>query len=59
MSNDVPPAVDAVCKLTTHHVVCRDCPTEHLTISEQRAARYREGHERAAGHTVAVGRING
>lgn len=40
------------------HVVCRDCPTEHLSDSERDATRLAADHENAADHDVAVGRVD-
>ncbi|SHH21719.1 hypothetical protein [Halobaculum gomorrense] len=42
---------------TTFHIVCRDCPTELLGDSERAAARLAADRENAAGHDVAVGRV--
>mgnify|MGYP006273535149 CR=1 len=39
------------------HVVCRDCPTEHLSDSEPDATQLATDHENAAGHDVAIGRV--
>jgi len=40
------------------HIVCHDCPTEHLSDSERDAARLATDHENAAGHDVTIGRID-
>ncbi|QZX98783.1 hypothetical protein [Halobaculum rubrum] len=42
----------------TFHVVCHDCPTEHLSDSERAAARLAANHENVAGHDVAIGRVD-
>ncbi|MFC6786051.1 hypothetical protein ACFQFH_09155 [Halobaculum halobium] len=50
---------DAAIEMRDHryHVVCRDCPTELLSDSERTANRVAAGHENAAGHDVAIGRV--